>query len=115
MDNSKIIRSKIHLTNIKTVKESTILFDVKLVVKPTYNLMVAYFVMHNLEKELIKIRLFLDVIAVVDNKPINQGGNYEMGFFYKIEDLKEYYQINNEKPLFSGLFVSTLLLFLTLL
>ena len=65
--------------------------------------------MHNLEKELVKIRLFLDVNAVVDDKPINQGGNYEIDFFFKIEDLQDHYQINNEKPLFSGLFVSTLL------
>ena len=40
--------------------------------------------MHNLEKELVKIRLFLDVNAVVDDKPINQGGNYEIDFFFKI-------------------------------
>lgn len=109
MDNSKIIPSKIHLTNIKTEKENTILFDGKLVVKPTYDIKVAHSMMHNLEKELVKIRLFLDVNAVVDDKPINQGGNYEIDFFFKIEDLQDHYQINNEKPLFSGLFVSTLL------
>ena len=109
MDNSKIIPSKIHLTNIKTEKENTILFDGKLDVKPTYDIKVAHSMMHNLEKELVKIRLFLDVNAVVDDKPINQGGNYEIDFFFKIEDLQDHYQINNEKPLFSGLFVSTLL------
>ena len=109
MDSSKIIPSKIHLTNIKTVKENTILFDGKLDVKPTYDIKVAHSMMHNLEKELVKIRLFLDVNAVVDDKPINQGGNYEIDFFFKIEDLQDHYQINNEKPLFSGLFVSTLL------
>jgi hypothetical protein len=109
MDNSNIIPSKIHLTNIKTEKENTILFDGKLYVKPTYDIKVAHNMMHNLEKELVKIRLFLDVNAVVDDKPLNQGGNYEIDFFFKIEDLKDHYQINNEKPLFSGLFVSTLL------
>ena len=109
MDNSNIIPSKIHLTNIKTEKENTILFDGKLAEKPTYDIKVAHSMMHNLEKELVKIRLFLDVNAVVDNKPINQGGNYEIDFFFKIEDLQDHYQINNEKPLFSGLFVSTLL------
>lgn len=109
MDNSNIIPSKIHLTNIKTEKENTILFDGKLAEKPTYDIKVAHSMMHNLEKELVKIRLFLDVNAVVDNKPINQGGNYEIDFFFKIEDLKDHYQINNEKPLFSGLFVTTLL------
>lgn len=109
MDNSKIIPSKIHLSNIKTQKEKTIIFDGKLDVRPAYNIKVAHNMMHNLEKELVKIRLFLDVAAVLDDKPINQGGHYEIDFFFKIEDLKDHYQINNEKPLFSGLFVSTLL------
>jgi hypothetical protein len=109
MDNSKIIPSKIHLTNIKTEKENTIFFDGKLDVKPSYDIKVAHNMMHNLEKEIVKIRLFLNVNAVVDDKPINQGGNYEIDFFFKIEDLNDHYQINNEKPLFSGLFVTTLL------
>jgi len=109
MDNSKIIPSKIHLTNIKTEKENTFLFDGKLDVKPTYDIKVAHNMMHNLEKEIVKIRLFLEVIAIVNEKPINQGGSYEIDFFFKIEDLKDHYQINNEKPLFSGVLVSTLL------
>lgn len=109
MDNTQIIPSKIHLTNIKIVKENTFLFDGKLDIKPTYDIKAAHNMMHNLEKELVKIRLFLDINAVVANKPINQGGNYEIDFFFKIEDLKNHYQINNEKPLFSGLFVTTLL------
>ena len=109
MDNTQIIPSKIHLTNIKTIKEDTSLLDEKLDVKPTYDIKVAHNMMHNLEKELVKIRLFLDVIAVIDGKPINQGGNYEVDFFFKIEDLNSYYQIHNEKPLFEGVFVTTLL------
>lgn len=109
MDNNTIIPSKIHLTNIKTIKENTVLFDGKLDTNPTYDIKVAHSMMHNLEKEIVKIRLFLDVNAVVDDKPINQGGNYEIDFFFKIEDLKDHYQFNNEKPLFSGLFVTTLL------
>jgi hypothetical protein len=109
MDHNKIIPSKIHLTTIKTVKENTILFDGKLDAKPTYDIKIAHNMMHNLEKELVKIRLFLDVKAVVAEKPVKQGGNYEIDFFFKIEDLNDHYQINNDKPLFSGLFVSTLL------
>jgi len=109
MDNSKIIPSKIHLTNIKTEKETTFLFDGKLDVKPSYDIKVAHNMMHNLEKEIVKIRLFLEVNAIVNDKPINQGGSYEIDFFFKIEDLKDHYQINNEKPLFSGVLVSTLL------
>jgi hypothetical protein len=109
MDNTHIIPSKIHLTNIKTIKENTFLLDEKLDVIPTYDIKVAHSMMHNLDKELVKIRLFLDVTAVIGTTSINQGGNYEIDFFFKIEDLSDHYQINNEKPLFSGIFVTTLL------
>lgn len=109
MENAQIIPSKIHLTNIKTVKENTVLFNGKLDSKPIYDIQVSHSVMHNLDKELIKIRLYLDVSADINGKTINQGGNYEIDFFFKIEDLKDHYQINNEKPLFGGVFVSTLL------
>lgn len=109
MDNIQIIPSKIHLTNIKTIKEDTFLLDEKLNAKPTYDIKVGHSMMHNLEKELVKIRLFLEITAVVDAKSIKQGGNYEIDFFFKIEDLTNHYQINNEKPLFSGHFVTTLL------
>lgn len=109
MENAQIIPSKIHLTNIKTVKENTVLFNGKLQVKPTYDIQVSHSMMHNLDKELIKIRLYLDVSADINGQTINQGGNYEIDFIFKIEDLKDHYQINNEKPLFGGLFVCTLL------
>lgn len=109
MENAQIIPSKIHLTNIKTVKENTVLFNGKLNSKPTYDIQVSHNVMHNLDKELVKIRLYLDVSADIEGKTINQGGNYEIDFFFKIEDLKDHYQINNEKPLFGGVFISTLL------
>lgn len=109
MENAQIVPSKIHLTNIKTVKENTVLFNGKLNSKPTYDIQVSHNVMHNLDKELVKIRLYLDVHADIDGKTINQGGNYEIDFFFKIEDLKDHYQINNEKPLFGGVFISTLL------
>ncbi len=109
MENTQIVPSKIHLTNIKTVKENTVLFNGKLDVKPTYDIQVSHNMMHNLDKELVKIRLYLDVSAEINGKTINQGGNYEIDFFFKIEDLKDHYQINNEKPLFGGVFVCTLL------
>lgn len=109
MDNAQIIPSKIHLTNIKTVKENTVLYNEKLDIKPIYDIQVSHSMMHNLDKELVKIRLYLDVRAEINGKTINQGGNYEIDFFFKIEDLKDHYQINNEKPLFAGVFVCTLL------
>lgn len=109
MENAQIVPSKIHLTNIKTVKENTVLYNGNLDAKPIYDIQVSHSMMHNLDKELVKIRLYLDLSAEINGKTINQGGNYEIDFFFKIEDLKDHYQINNEKPLFGGVFVCTLL------
>jgi hypothetical protein len=109
MENAQIVPSKIHLTNIKTVKENTVLYNGNLDAKPIYDIQVSHSMMHNLDKELVKIRLYLDVSAEINDRTINQGGNYEIDFFFKIEDLKDHYQINNEKPLFGGVFVCTLL------
>ena len=109
MDNAQIVPSKIHLTNIKTVKENTVLYNEKLDIKPIYDIQVSHSMMHNLDKELVKIRLYLDVSAEINGKTINQGGNYEIDFFFRSEDLRGHYQINNEKPLFAGVFVCTLL------
>ncbi|MBF4491258.1 hypothetical protein IR010_01810 [Flavobacterium sp. MR2016-29] len=108
MDENKIVPSKIHLTNIKWEKENTILFKNRLEKNPDYDITVSHNMMHNLEKEIVKIRLFLDMNALIDD-PIEQGGSYEVDFFYKIDDLSDHYQISNNKPLFSGIFVSTLL------
>lgn len=109
MENTQIIPSKIHLTNIKTIKEDTFLLDDIFEVKPTYIFSVAHSMMHNLDKEMVKIRLFLDVSGSIRKETIQQGGNYEIDFFFKIEDLNNHYQLNNDKALFNGVFVSTLL------
>lgn len=109
MDENKIVPSKIHLTNIKWEKENTILYKDKLEKNPAYDVIVSHNMMHNLEKEIVKIRLFLDVTALIDETAIEQGGSYEVDFFYKIDDLNDHYQVSNDKPLFSGTFVSTLL------
>ena len=65
--------------------------------------------MHNLEKEIVKIRLFVDMNDAFDGKEINQGGNYEVDFLFQIDDLKNHYQIIEEKRVFNGVFVATLL------
>jgi DNA-dependent RNA polymerase auxiliary subunit epsilon len=109
MENNHINPSKIHLMKILTVREDTVQHYEKLDVKPSYNIEVLHSMMHNLEKELVKIRLYLDISAEIQGKTLNQGGNYEVDFIFKVDDLKDHYQFNNEKPLFGGLFVSTLL------
>lgn len=108
-DSNQIIPEKIHLNQIKWIKEDTIIMQDKLSKNPVYNFSVSYNMMHNLEKEIGKIRLFVDMKGAIDGKEINQGGNYEVDFLFQIDDLKNHYQIMNEKPVFNGIFVATLL------
>lgn len=104
-----IIPEKIHLNQIHWIVQNTVVLEKKLIKNPTYDFKMAHNVMHNLENENVKIHLFIDVNGVINNKVINQGGNYEVDFIFQIDDLKDQFEIVDDKPVFSGLFVSTLL------
>lgn len=108
-DSNQIIPEKIHLNQIKWIKEDTIILQDKLSKNPVYNFSISYNMMHNLEKEIVKIRLFVDMKGAIDGKEIKQGGNYEVDFLFQIDDLKNHYQILEDKPIFNGVFVATLL------
>ena len=108
-NNNQIIPEKIHLNQIKWIKENTLLLDENLNENPIYDIVVAHNMMHNLDKNIVKIRIFVDIVGTIDSKNIKQGGNYEVDFFYQIEDLNEQFQITDGKPIFNGLFVSKLL------
>lgn len=49
------------------------------------------------------------MIGSINGKEINQGGNYEVDFLFQIDDLKNHYQIMDEKSVFNGIFLATLL------
>lgn len=104
-----IIPEKIHLNQIHWIVQNTVVLEKKLIKNPTYDFKMAHNVMHNLENENVKIHLFIDVNGVINNKVINQGGNYEVDFIFQIDDLKDQFEIVDNKPVFSGLFISTLL------
>ncbi len=104
-----IIPENIHLIQINWVKENTIFSPEKLEVNPNYDFQITHTMMHNLDKEIVKIGIFVNMIGEVKNKPINQGGNYEVDFIFKIDQLQSYYQLVENKPLFEGVFVGTLL------
>jgi len=106
---NQIFPEKIHLNQIHWIVKNTVILEKKLLNNPTYDFKIAYNMMHNLEKEIVKIRLFIDVNGIIKEKPINQGGNYEIDFLFQIDDLQNQFQIVEEKPVFSGLFVTTLL------
>lgn len=109
MANQIIIPEKIHLNQIHWIVQNMVVLEKKLSKNPTYDFKIAHSMMHNLEKEFVKIRLFIDVNGVVDDKVIKQGGNYEVDFMFQIDNLNNQFEIVDEKPVFSGLFVSTLL------
>lgn len=106
---NNVIPEKIHLLQIDWVKQHNVILKNKLAKNPSYNFQMAHNMMHNRERGIVKIRLFLDMSGDIDGKTINQGGNYEIDFLYQIDDLKDHYNIVDDKPIFSGVFVSTLL------
>lgn len=108
-DSNQIIPEKIHLIQIKWIKEDTVIVQDKLSKNPVYNFSIAHNMMHNLEKEIVKIRLFVVMSGAIDGKEINQDGDYEVDFLFQIDDLKNHYQILEDKPIFNGIFVATLL------
>lgn len=104
-----IVPEKIHLLQVNWIKENTVLLEEKLPSNPIYDFQVAHNMMHNLEKEIVKIRLFIDMSGRISEKTINQGGNYEVDFLFKIDDLKNHYKLEEDKTIFDGVFVATLL------
>lgn len=104
-----VVPENIHLIQINWVKENTIFSTEKLEVSPNYDFQITHTMMHNLDNEIVKIGIFVNMIGEVKNKPINQGGNYEVDFIFKIDQLQSYYQLVENKPLFEGVFVGTLL------
>ena len=104
-----IVPEKIHLVQVNWIKENTILLEEKLDCNPTYDFQVAHSMMHNLEKEIVKIRIYVDMNGEINEKTIDQGGNYEVDFIFKIDDFDDQYTVEADKPIFNGAFVATLL------
>ena len=104
-----IVPEKIHLVQVNWIKENTNLVEEKLDGNPTYDFQVAHNMMHNLEKEIVKIRLYVDMNGEINEKTIDQGGNYEVDFIFKIDDFEDQYTVEEDKPIFNGAFVATLL------
>jgi hypothetical protein len=104
-----IIPENIHLIQINWIKENTVVIPEKMDVNPIYNFQITHTMMHNLEKEIVKIGIFVDMKCELNGKQIYQGGSYEADFVFKVDQLQSYYQLIENKPLFEGAFVGTLL------
>ena len=106
MRESKIIPENINLFYIK-VNESTINDSIKNH-GLNFNLNVAHNIQNNLKDERIKIELVLDIKSTEQNNTFS--ANFSIEFHFKIKDLKNVYSLNEDNaPVFSGLFVSTLI------
>lgn len=104
-----IIPENIHLIQINWIKENTDVIPEKMDVNPIYNFQITHTMMHNLEKEIVKIGIFVDMKCELNGNLIYQGGSYEADFVFKVDQLQSYYQLIENKPLFEGAFVGTLL------
>lgn len=104
-----IIPENLHLIQINWINQNTVISPKKFKNNPNYDFQVSYNMMHNLDKEIVKIGLFIDMSGEVEGKTINQGGDYEIDFLFKIDDMQSHYQIIDNKAIFDGVFVGTLL------
>lgn len=73
------------------------------------NFSVHFDMMHNLEREIVRIRLYLVMSEQKEKAILEEVGNYETDFIFKIEKLANHYQIIENKPIFAGNFVGTIL------
>lgn len=97
---------KIHLTNIVKVTE-TISSDCQNHKVEDLDMDISYQMMHNLQQK--KVKLNMQIGFLCKAKPGEQLAVFSYDFFYTIDDLEIHYQLANNKPLFDGLFASTLL------
>ena len=105
----KIVPEKIHLNQILFIKDVENILDKKLSKRPVYDLVLAHNTMHNLEKEFMKIRLFIELFAELDGEKLEQNVSYEFDFFFHIENMNDHYRLEDGVPTFRGELISTLL------
>ena len=97
---------KIHLTNIVKVTES-VSTDCQNHNPDELNVGASYSMMHNLVEHKVKLNMIIEILC--DKNPDDRIAFFSYDFFYTIDDLESHYQIVNNKPLFDGMFVTTLL------
>lgn len=107
MKKIEIIPENINLFLIK-INESAVNNDSLTNKNSNVNLNIAQKTQNNLKDERVKIDLIIDIQSTEPNNKFS--ANFDIDFHFKIKDLKDFYTLDkNEKPLFSGLFISTLI------
>lgn len=97
---------KIHLTNIVKVTD-TISPDCQNHKTEELGVDISHQMMHNLVEK--KVKLNMQIAFLCHNQSKEKVAVFAYDFFYTIDNLELHYQKANGKPLFDGLFVSTLL------
>lgn len=81
--------------------------------KPNYAINVGHVLMHNLELERLKINLIIELKADRKDKQRDteiSNARFNIEFHFQIENLKDFYLLNEEQhPVFNGLLIATLL------
>lgn len=104
MEKNKIIPTKIHPFKIEVI--DSYINDNTGDKEPNFDFSVAHTVQHNLKDERIKIALFINLLSKTNNEV---GIKFNIDFHYKIDDLEDHYQLNeNKSPVFSLLFIATI-------
>lgn len=97
---------KIHLTNIVKVTD-TISTECQNHKNEELAMDIVHQMMHNLEQK--KVKLNMQIAFLCNHQPAEKLAVFAYDFLYTVEDLELHYQMANDKPLFDGVFVSTLL------
>jgi hypothetical protein len=97
---------KIHLTNILNVSEF-VAPNCQNFTAEELNIGVAHKMMHNLEQKKVKLNMMIEILC--NKMPEDKMAVFCYDFFYTIDDLESHFQMVNDKPLFDGVFVSTLI------
>lgn len=105
--NSPIIPEEIELFHIEILNSK--IKEGKKPQKPSYDIDVAHKSAHNLKDERIRIKL---LINLSDQQKKEDGNHldFEADFHFKIQNLKNFYDLNEDNtPRFSGNLIATLL------
>lgn len=104
MEKNKIIPAKIHPFKIEVI--DSYINDNLENKEPNFDFSVAHTVQHNLKDGRIKITMFINLLSDTNNEV---GIKFNIDFHYKIDDLEDHYQLNeNKSPVFSLIFIATI-------
>ena len=104
--NVNIIPEEINLIQIDILESS--IKDLPKKEALGFNLNVGHSTMHNLDEQRVKIGLVIDLDS--ESNLVDGKAHFVFDFHYQIQNLSNFYQFKeNGEPLFSGIFISTLI------